>query len=71
MLRVFISDGYPSALWTSCIAKIGERDPAWARGIYNLIKFIGRKGSFGNFFFQGFEDCAGNRCRFVPAQFGD
>ena len=68
---MFISDAYQSVLWKTRIAKIGERDPARARGIHNLIKFMSRKVSFRNFSFQGLEDRAGNRYRFVPAQFGD
>ena len=68
---VFIFDAYQSALWKTRIAKIGEATRRGPEVIHNLIKFIGRKGLFRNFSFQRLEDRAGNRCRFVPAQFGD
>jgi hypothetical protein len=65
---VLISDASQSLLWKTRIATIGERDPAPANGIANLIN--GREGSF-RISFQGLEDRGGNRGRFIPAQFGD
>ena len=65
---MFISDASQGVLWKTRIATIGERDPAPANGIANLIN--GREGSF-RIFFKSLEDRAGNRGRFVRAQFGD
>jgi hypothetical protein len=43
----------------------------WRGCIHNLIDVVGHNSSMSNFFFQGLEDRAGNRCRFVAAQLGN